>query len=364
MPSPLQAYIENMFNWPNAIMAGRARSCLVALIETLKGDEQKFSVIIPENICPAVATSIKTAGADIYPVPVDAKTGLPSDHAFADKIEKIEGRGIFMPTYLYGFFAQYPKSIKLANEGSWFVLENDTCAVTSNLAQNANKQGAKTDAKLVSFGYAKNMEFGFGGAMLLQDKNLAKEVEKRIATFKPIDNETIKHEQNCMLERRALRQGLSNDQYEKLATISHDEESLARFSFPHESQTALLEKLLNAKDKSQSRQAVLKLWDGALEPLKHVLLPIELEQPMAWRLIRRVEKNRDKYAHALRNAGFDAGVNYPSLWRQLPKGYLKGENPNKDPWGDTVLNLWLSEDYNAERIKNAVNILQKVMENE
>ena len=349
---------------PNAVLAGRARSAIVALVEILRRDGKKYSVVLPENICPAVATSIKAAGGRIVPVAVSPKTGLPSDEDYLEKINNIDGDGMFMPTYLYGFFAQYPKSIKQAKKRAWFVLENDTSATCSNLVGSANALARGCDGLLVSFGYAKPVEFGVGGAILLHDVDLAKEIAARIATYPIIDPVAETLEEECMLARRKFRQAGDENISVKLTEVITQEENLTRFSLSPEQSNALLETLSGMGALTKQRLELLNLWDGALAPLNSALLPVALPQPMPWRVIRVVENNRNKYANALREAGFDAGVNYPSLWGQVPEGYLTGEKPDSDPWGDTVLNLWLSNDYNAERINQAAAILQKVMDDE
>ncbi len=78
-----------------------------------------------------------------------------------------------------------------------------------------------------------------------------------------------------------------------------------------------------------------------------------VEQIIPWRVIRRIPDKRDAVVKALREAGFDAGTNYPPL-----PGVT---DPSAIQWGKEVLNLWVTDDYDEPRIKAACEIIKRTI---
>lgn len=360
----LEEKIAPLFGFDHGLLLGRARSSLVALIKILHNkDTLPLPVVLPENICSALVTAIRAGGGQAIPVPVSGDTGLPTDQAFAQTMEQTKGNGIFMPVHLYGFQCPYPQAIAKAREKGWFILENDACATRfQNPHTRPTPPAPYGDALLVSFGYAKPIEHGSAGALLSNDPALIKSLREASRAFPPMLDKDKAAEQNCMLARRALRNGQmpQNQMIDTVGKICRIEEGLSSFSFNPEDIDALSPLLDAFPEQLRQRRERKLYWDIALEPLKDILKPVSLEQPVPWRLIRTVKTSRDSFTEALWRSGFDAGINYRSLWQEVPAHYLQGKQSKSDIWGDSVLNLWLTEGYNEERINRAVDVLKGV----
>jgi len=357
MPSAINALKEKLscaFGYDHVVMLGRARSGYAALVEILSMDmDSPLPVLIPENICPAVATAIRAGGGRPVTVPVSAQSGLPDDDVFAHVLKGINQTGIFSPAHLYGFQGDYPKTLKLAHEKGWFILENDSNAIRMNCTETAFGDGL-----LVSFGYAKPIEAGSGGVFFTNDPALAQDMTAKVADYKMLDDTAHAQEEGCMLQRRKLRHKMDVNSPELRHLCKH-EESLSRFSF-NESQCDILMKKLSEFPIERNRRLALRhMWDQALKPLNDIFCPVPLKQPVPWRLIRSLAQKRDIYADILRQGNIDAGINYRSLWRELPADYLSGQPTLPDLWGDRVLNLWLTDDYDSRKIEKAANFLEK-----
>ncbi|MCF8473600.1 MAG: DegT/DnrJ/EryC1/StrS family aminotransferase [Emcibacter sp.] len=357
-PYVLERTIANRFGFEYAVMFGRARSGLVALIEILRtGSERPFPVLLPENICPVLVSAIQTAGGKTVTVPVSPMTGLPDDQSFVEVMKQCHDVGIVMPTHLYGFQTNYPETIKYARQNGWFILENDT-----NVVQMDNQEKVFGDALLLSFGYAKPIEVGAGGALLTNDISLALNLQKQMSSYGVLHEKTQTLEAECMMKRRAMR-GQLDVNSDDLKQICRTEQSLCRFQFDKKLSELLLSKLDQFPDERKRRQESRILWDESLKPLDKILEPIPLKQPVPWRIMRRAPNGRDYLAKALWNQNMDAGINYRSLWREMPpsylSGYLRKEKPTSDIWGDVVLNLWVTEEYDRNKIEQAVNILSE-----
>ena len=347
----LEQKLARSFSYEYAVMAGRARSALVALIEILRKGEN-IPVLLPENICPVLVTAIRAGGGTAVTVPVSPLSGLPDDQAFVEAMNNQPTAGIVMPTHLYGFLGDYSQTVKFARAKGWFILENDTNAVRYD------GDAPFGDGLLMSFGYAKPLEVGRGGAIMTNEANLAKEIQSRLSTYGPLYEATIRQENDLMLKRRGMRQNLDVADPE-LMRICDRETTLSRFRFDERDCDLIRAKLNHFPTERQDRLARKEIWDRALEPLDNILRPVPLPQPVPWRLIRRAVTGRAPFTDILWQNDIDAGINYRSLWREMPAEYLNGTAPASDLWGETVLNLWVTKDYHRPRIEKAADLLMK-----
>ncbi len=352
--SVLEQRLARLFGFEYTVMLGRARSGLVALIETVH-DVYKPSVpvLLPENICPVLVTAIRAGGGTAVTVPVSPENGLPTDQAFIQVMNRTDNPGIIIPTHLYGFQGHYPETVKLAREKGWFILENDANAI--RIQNNDRPFG---DALLVSFGYAKPIEAGSGGALLTNDLSLAKTLQKRVDSYAFLDDRALALEEDTMLKRRALRNA-QGDSAKLLDQICQTETDLSCFRFDHKNTDHLLAILDHFPEERTKRIEKNALWNQALAPLDNILQPVKLKQPVPWRHIRNVPNRRHHFAQSLWKCNMDAGINYRSLWRELPTGYLTGTPSSSDLWGESVLNLWVTKDYDQMHIKQAAEILME-----
>ncbi len=148
---------------------------------------------------------------------------------------------------------------------------------------------------IVSFGRKKFISIGHGGAFLTNDQSLAE----------------------CM--EPTGHWPFSDDQ---------EATALLRTSLKFFQRTKLM------------RFDKIALWDRHLGDM---LTRIPAEQVIPWRVMRLTPK-RDTIVGALRRAGQDAGTNYPPL-------------AGRNEFGDTVINLPISEDYDEDKIKDACKII-------
>lgn len=196
-----------------------------------------------------------------------------------------------------------------------------------------------------------------GGAILTNDGALFRALERRVSTYGLVDDDARAKEEDCMLKRRLLRTGQETS--DTLEDICKVETELSCFRFEKKNTDQLLKKLDQFPEERARRVALRDLWDDALRPLDEVLQPVKLKQPVPWRIIRRVTSGRDRFAQILRENDVDAGINYRSLWREVPAGYLSGAPSSPDLWGDRVLNLWVTENYDKKRISLATDLLRE-----
>ncbi len=158
-------------------------------------------------------------------------------------------------------------------------------------------------SSVISFGYGKMLDAGGGGAFLTNDLSLAEEVSKGAEW------------------PSGLTQSLND----------------AFMAFP---------------ETIKRRRQRMEWWD---RHLGDTLIRIPREQIMPWRCIRRTLNQADQrlVVRSLRAAGTDVGTNYPRL--PTIDGMFA------EIWEKTVLNFFVTDDYDEARIKGACEIIKRAI---
>jgi len=352
--------LGGLFGYESSVLFGRARSAIVALLEVL-GADKDFSFIIPSNLSPVVYIAGRSCGVNILLCPVDSQTGLLSDEVMAEMVRNGGARGMVMPTYLYGYYTDYPATIQAAGEKGWFVLENDTMATKVQNKSNPPKL-TSSDGLLISFSDGKAVEAGGGGAILVKDKKLAGELQSRAASYPVLDSLANQREHWFLALRLHLRKGPPGGP--SMASLSENtlklEEKNLKYAFPETLTEPLSIGIDHVWESLRSRKEKAALWRDKLEGVCGIEFP-PLAQPSPWRFICRIPKNRDSVAHALRAEGIDAGINYPPLTDSFPYLLKNQTHVDADLWASDVINLWLTEDYDEARIDKAISVMRGVL---
>lgn len=353
----LEGRLSDEFGYGHSVLFGRARSALVALLEALDVHSD-FQILIPSNVCPELLAAVWSSGANVRLLPVDPTTGLVADTVLASAIHSGE-RGMAIATQLYGFRQRHPQTVAEARKRGWYLLENDTLATGArSIAGQAEPFG---DATLVSFGYSKTIDVG-GGAILLNDSALARELYRKAASYRPLSEQAKRAEQSTMAlfrEARSLSPDLAG-QYAEQLLLAKSIPAL-RYGFVPDLAPALIDALDHLPETADARRKRASEWERALRPFESEMLAPPSEPVVPWRLIRRLPRRRDDVVRALRAAGFDAGTNFPPLARSFPNILAGFQFDDADTWGNQVINLWVTDDYDSSRIAAAAKVIGTVL---
>lgn len=341
----------------HAVLFGRARSALLALFQAL-GLHGRSTIIIPSNACPSLFACAWASGAHVRLASVSAETGVNTDLALAESLRSLSDQGqsgAVLLTHLYGFRLAFPQTRKLAKALGWITIEND-----ANSARAALSDPVEDIARIVSFGAGKVLDAGLGGAVLTQDKALADTLHQIASQYPVLDAQAETDENALNLKRRALRNA---GQSAACETLLLDEIRQLKFSFPPKAEPELVTALNRLSETLAQRQDTLGLWTEALSDFAPHLNLIALPQPAPWRMIARCTPAfRDKAVITLRQAGLDAGTNYPPLSDAFPSLAGTDAHADADLWGRSVLNLWLDTRYDKRRIEAARTLLTSVLD--
>lgn len=357
----LETRIADLFGYSDTVLFGRARSGVVALLDVL-GVNRNAGFIMPSNLCPSLLLAVYSCGAKVSLAGVSQSNGLASDTALVEAMQRAERPGVVMPTHLYGFVQPYPKTVAYARAHGWFVLENDTIATKARFA--GAGRSAFGDALVVSFGYAKAIEAGGGGAVLTDDAAFARELRAREHEFPLLDDAALKAEEEFMLLGRRLH----NSQIETTGLFARDREARlfervpgCQYRFPDNLEVPLSDALKGFQAAVEDRRQKLDMWENFLAPFNNALFTPKADCIVPWRLIRRAPGIRDAIVAALRKEGIDAGTNFPPLNRSFPRLFSGQQYAGAEQWGREVLNLWLTPAYDAARMKRAADVIGTIL---
>ena len=157
------------------------------------------------------------------------------------------------------------------------------------------------ESSIISFGQKKSLDLGGGAVFLTQDQGLAEEMEKRGYWPKGL---TTMGSGNLILFAAQMR---------------------------------------------IQRQQIY-LWDRYLGDSCERL---PREQVIPWRAMRRIPLQRDAVVRALRDAGFDAGTNYPAL--------AGVDNPKSKTFERQVINFFVGTEVTEEYIQSASEIVKRMV---
>ncbi len=336
-----------LFGFERAVFFGHGRAGLTAVLQALGMADKPL--LFGSNVCPAVLAAAVAARCRPVSVEVSPLTGLPTPSAFLQAMKSEPCPGVVMPAHLYGFWESYQE---LRDKG-WFVLENDTlCAARAKGLQ----RRAIGDALLVSFNQTKTIEAGIGGVILTNDLGLARSLQAIAGSWPEVSESDDRVEYELILVRRHLRSLGRGALGEQLLDL---DVARVKRKLPAQACLAISEALDRYEVVIAEKWARVDIWERALSPLSGHLLSPDAELAIPWRLTRRLGQPelRDPLLAALRSAGFDAGSNYPPLARDFPN--MLPRQRDAERWGDAVLNLWLTSDYDKERIESAFKVIEK-----
>ncbi|QIG51348.1 DegT/DnrJ/EryC1/StrS aminotransferase family protein [Nordella sp. HKS 07] len=288
---------------------------------------------------------------------VSADTGLPDDATLASAIDANRSQpGLLVLTHLYGKLADYPGARAMADQRGWVLLENDSLAATAG----SPRECAPRTTRLLSFGSGKTVDGGGGGAILTNDARLADTLSTRASAWPVFDHAADQTEDHIVLARRHLSAiGLAWAS-EPLFAV---EVAQCRHSFDPNLAEPILAALHRFPESNARRLARLAMWNEVLADVSHAISAPPVPISAAWRGLFRVqnEELRDRIVIAMREAGHDAGTNYPPLWDVAPTLVGDQRDTRGDAWGQTVVTLWLTDTYDQNRIRSAADVIKRTI---
>jgi len=192
-----------------------------------------------------------------------------------------------------------------------------------------------------------------------RDRGLYEAVERRVHAFPPLEDVHARRDDWLIQARRLLRQGppkggswLKHGEF----LMALEQEDLCH-SLPDTAIDGILAALDQAPGKHERSRTAAACWTSALQEVGGIY-GVEGKQVNPWRSMWLVPKGRDRVAENLRKAGFDAGTNYPDVREYFPTVLACAPDAGARQWTETVLNLWVDDRYDRERIEKAASVIE------
>ena len=357
----VENYLRDLFGFTEVVCFGRARSALVTVIELLYPQSQA-AVVLPSNICPSLIAAVVAASAKPVLAAVNPLTGLADANSCREAMRGCDQPGLLILANLYGYDGQFAEITKQARESGWYVIESDVSGVRAGMGP-----ASEADALLVSFGSGKVIDGGAGGALLVNDAELAKDLNQIKETYPVLNQLSEQNEMYLNSIRRLLTRGMPSGQslaglYEdilpyEIADIRHRLDN-QYYPLIHAALKDLPENRERRVDKAQYWLERLT-WAG-----NGAFKYSPLQQLSPWRFIVRLAEHRDALVAWLRSQDIDVGTNYPSLVTYFPRLLMGYDSIQSTQWHREVLNFWVSDDYDNAKIDGVALRIRQYFDNQ
>ncbi|MBM3472607.1 MAG: DegT/DnrJ/EryC1/StrS aminotransferase family protein [Armatimonadetes bacterium] len=320
-----------------ALLTGRGATaiCLALRAAGLRDRE----VVLPANICPAAVCPVIYSGntpvfCDINLT--DFNVGLASLRAAL-----AGGAAAAIIPHAYGHAAPMAEISRLCRKAGALLIEDAAAALGAE--PDGAPAGSWGDCSILSFGYAKIVDAGKGGALLTDDRELHHNAQSLLAELP---------EWSPRIERRATDmthavRGWWNARRTEprlddlLGPLWDLYEDVHLWRLPHEHGPNILRGLAALKQEVTHRQANFGVYHDLLADD-----PVIRAQPRAgsvcWRYTCLVDHYiRDAVVDHLRMTGMDVSTLYPAAHRQF-ESPVQHRLPNCDRLEREVINLWVA----------------------
>ncbi len=333
------------------IFTGRGSSALWAVLKSL--DMANAKVLLPVNICEIIYPIVIKAGFEPIFYDVDSVTG----NARLDNIEdSFTGEEtVLIVVHNFGAPLEISEISKWAKKNNLFLIE-DVCNAIGATYQ-GKPLGIFGDASFFSFGYAKMIEYGVGGAAFIRDTALTSAVKRRIAS---LDEYSDTHKSKDMEYQRRLREIRQTTGTQTPATYlplykEYSEYLLYRIDLKTENE---IRELLNHLDNSIAERARKALRYRNEITSTRVMHINEIPGQVYWRYNIRVESEiRDDLIMELRKNNILASTWFLPIVELFESDIDMGKYSGSRTFGNQVINLFVDHRVSQNDISKAIGVI-------
>lgn len=309
---------------------------------------QKKKVIFPAISCTNPVNAAIFAGYEVEFCDVQLKD-YTIDLIMLNEMLSTGKYGIVVPTHIYGHRYDEVALRRLCEYYGAILFED---AAQSYYV-------GDMDVAVMSFGHTKVCETSLGGGIALtNDYELAKKIRSQKMNLCKSYNPVMQlFDQYREKYYRIVRENNDwKDRNKKLRELQLD--SKQYFILDLNDNEKIYDKLRKLGEMVELRRKKVELYQQCLND-KFVLKP-EVEDLFRWRYTFLYKGNRDRLLNRAREQGIDISSWYYSLAGIYQGRHLK----NADILENQVVNLWVDETHSIENIKQEINTLNGIMEEE
>lgn len=358
----------------HAIVTGRAATGLylaysaVHQLRSEKPAQQSAAaqgkIIVPAICCPSPATVCLYADLEPIFCDIDPDTFNLCPHALERLLTIHADVVAVLAVHLYGQPASMEKLSAITKQHGVALIEDVAQALGGDI--NGQPLGSWGDISVVSFGHTKQVDIGWGGAILTDSDELMATMRTKLATL-PVRPERLdqQFEQYRRMMYLLLQRRVQDPDIDELfLLLPQNFRDMHLFRARPDNVEPILQALAHLDESVEQRRALSARYR---EQLVHpAVKPVELNSGASpWRHTIRVPAfAQGAVTEALRRANIDASNWYPSLhrWYALGRAQPTDQLSEAIRHEQEVVNLWVTPEVSMERIVQTCNIINDTLE--
>ena len=340
----------------SALLTGRGTTALWALLQCLRG--RGNSVLLPVNICEIVIPAIRHAGFQPLFHDVDPSSG----NATVEMLRKALRPGVAacLATHNFGTPLDMDAIGAWAREQGVFLVE-DACNALG-ATWNGRPVGSFGDAAIFSFGHAKIVEVGAGGALHVRDAALQRKVRALIEELPRFSPEHQQADAAFQAVLRTLRQNPPAARPEVYRALYDSYLPHLLFQPDDRLREAIAQGLEDLERNLAERREKARLWRALLDHPALAQRP-EVAGDVYWRYTFLVPQTaRDGLLAALWAHGFPASRWFPSVDRLFDGRRTSAAYPGASRFAEQCLNVFVDRAMELAAIPTAARLILKMLE--
>lgn len=338
-------------DYKDLIFTGRGTSALYAILKSL--DFAKKNILLPVNICEIVYPIIIKAGFTLVFYDVDENDGNGKLSTIKDKYSGDET--VLLAVHNFGIPIEIEAISNWAIANNIFLIE-DIC--NSLGAHYKNKLvGTFGDAAIFSFGHAKIIEYGIGGAALIKEKILKGKVEALVNSFG--NYSTIHEEKNVYFQTkiREIRQQNPKERTKIYSELYQEYSNYLLYKIDKTDIEDITNELSSLEENlnERNRKAFRYRKEITSSKVQHIE---EVNGQIYWRYNLLVEPNiKEKIIIELRKNNLLVSTWYPPIIGFFIKDFDKKSYSGSYLFSEKVINLFVDYRISESDISKTIEII-------
>ncbi|MFH1004441.1 MAG: DegT/DnrJ/EryC1/StrS family aminotransferase [Bacteroidota bacterium] len=337
-----------MNNFNDLIFTGRGSNALWSILKAIDGKNK--SILLPVNICEIVVGIILKLG--MCPVFYDVNSKNGNANLALIKNAYRGNENILLAVHNFGIPIAIDEIKRWTAAQNIYLIE-DVCNAIGATYKN-KPLGNFGDAAIYSFGYAKIIENGVGGAMKIKNKhilNKAIEIMKALPVFNNLYREKDKYYQDKLKKLRKKKIYSITKLYNKYSDY-------LIFQLDKNNKQKIKKKLKKLNKNISRRNIIANYYRDNISNKAIITQPF-VEGEVCWRYTILATNNdiRNKFVNKIRENNLLVSTWYPPV-NNL---FFPEQSPKKFPgayeFGQRVLNLFVDERVTMKDVKKTVTLI-------
>tara|TARA_Y100000588_G_scaffold392835_2_gene506264 strand:- start:9431 stop:10540 length:1110 start_codon:yes stop_codon:yes gene_type:complete len=347
----LEKKLADLTGRRECVLTSRATTALFLAFTGLGA--ARGNIIFPATLCPSPAYAAIYAGHKPIFCDVEPDTGNMSPTALKELLKVTSNVVAITAAHLYGQPSELGSICAIAAQHQIPVIEDVAQALGATM-KDGTPAGNFGICSVLSFGYSKIIDVGYGGALVTDDlafANSVRSMEKQLPTPSKQQSKLAQHYRSEYYRIRSAA-ALSSSRHSEFLNFPERFKPLFINRFVPFKIEATLEGLKSLGQNLAARHGKADLYDRQLADSGVVKLRRDAgAAPWRYCVLLPADEQTRITLH-LRSANFDASNWYPSLHRWFGTEESQGQaQPNESlTHEDKILNLWLDHNVDEKKV--------------